>query len=1082
MVTFVLGRRKSGKSTYLINEVNTVSKDNEKGYLLVPEQSTLDVEMSVINTLGSEGTLDIQVISFEKLGNLLLKKTEGRTKALLKEQGQKMILRKVLKDLPLVYYRSGLYKETVLEKLLINIKQLKEADYSLDTLKVLENNTALYEKMKELHMIKEAYENQLKGAYIDEVTYGELMVDSLVTSDFGKGTHFYIDDFFSFSATQLEIIKALMLQCSSVTIALPLGIKDKGYFEAVNLLFEQLKKHCKTNEVPFTIKDFTESYYQKPMLSFIEREMTHYGGPRYAGPQDALTIKEVGRPEIEVREVFETIAQLVKEKGYGFEDMKIVCNDLDTYGNLFKLYRDIYNIPIFVDEKIWVHTHRLIQFVLLLLDNLDGFDTKKIISLLKTDLVPMDREAIETLEIYVRENTIENFRWQYPFRQEGAEVARQDVLSFLETAKNHLKGKKTYREKITALYAFLETLELYEGLNEKIEAYKAAGKYKNVYIDTQIWNILLDTFDQCVLFLGEEKGDFKELSSILKSSFLTEKINILPTSIHEVLILGSQDMFKERGKCVFIIGAAEGVFPSPIDKKSLFPSKELALLDEIFGWQNSYLWQKKNKDMETYFSLTSAVDYLYISYSLGDRKGEGQTLSLRIAALLKKLPSVKKDYLLVEKDHQLLISENKSFLDLMEAIGSGGVGEEKTKLYTYFKTKEPFSHLLEGLFSFNETIKWEGNISNVITDALFFDSQLPPFSVSKIEKYASCPYAFFIQYGLKPLIYRGAKIDNLDIGNIYHKALEVFQETYIHKVLDSETLINEGNAVFNKLYEDEGYLDKFHTFSNHYRLEKIKEVGIENMALLMEQLKTDDFKPTYFELAFGKHKTVSPLIRDIVGKKIALEGKIDRVDLLEEDGRIYSKIIDYKLNDKKLDYGKFYDGISLQLFFYLNALMTKGKELFPEKTLSPGALLYFVLNEEKSVIDVKDDMDKNNKSYRLKGELLNNRSLLEKMPLEYLPVSFTKNDEIAKTSSTLSEDDFNNCISHVEKMTDQALKGVVKGDFKVNPYYYKSREEKYCNYCEFKAICKNKTTFNYLTPKRKERVLEDIKKDNENVD
>ena len=1082
MVTFVLGRRKTGKSTYLINEVNKVSLKNERGYLLVPEQSTLDVEMSIIKTLGSKGTLDIQVISFEKLGSLLFKKNERRTKALLKEQVQKMILRKVLKNLPLLYYRSGLYKEVVLEKILKSVKELKEGDYSLDSLKVLENNKVLYEKIKELHLIKEAYEAELTGDYIDEVTYGNLLIDSIITSDFGLNTHFYIDDFFSFSKTQLAIIKTLIKHCKTVTIALPLGKNDRGYFEAVNVLYGQLKKHCKLEKIEYETIHLKETHYQKPVLSFIERAITHYGASYYSSNQEGIVVKETGSPEIEVREVFETIAQLVKEKNYSFEDMKIVCNDLDTYRNLFKLYRDIYNIPIFMDEEIWVHTHPIIQFVLLILDSIESNNTKVIMSLLKTGWVPMERDAIETLEIYVREYGIENYKWQYPFREEGAELARQAILGFLNEARTYIKEKSNFREKIKGLYSFLEKIQLYEQLIEKIENYKAEGKYKNVYIDTQIWNILLDTFDQCVLFLGNEKSDLKELSSIFKSSFLTEKINILPTGLHEVLILGSQDMFKERAKCIFIIGASDGIFPSPIDKKSLFKSQELKLLDEVFGWHNSYLWQKKNKDMEVYFSLTGAVEYLYISYSLGDRKGEGQTLSLRIIALLKKLPGVKKNYLLVEREHQLIISENKRFLDLMEAIGKGCIEGEDYKSYCYFKESNVFGPLLNGLFDFKKHFEFEGNISNVVTDALFFKSQLPSFSVSKIEKYASCPYAFFIQYGLRPLIYKGSKINNLDIGNIYHKALETFQEFYILETLDQDTIIKKGQEVFNSLYEADGYLDKFYTFSSHYRLEKIKSVGLENLILLMEQLKTDDFKPTYFELAFGKNQLMRPIVRNINGQAIALKGKIDRVDLLEESDVVYSKIIDYKLNDKELDYGKFYDGISLQLFFYLNALMEKGQALFPNKKLKPGALLYFVLNEEKLVIDVKKDLDKTYTQYRLKGEVLNNRAIIERMPVEFLPITFTKFDTLSKTSSVLSEEDFYNCTEHVQVKIDESLKGILKGDFKVNPYYYKAREEKYCTYCQFNSICKNKLKYNYLTPKKKEIVLDSIKKDNENVD
>lgn len=1087
MVTFVLGRRKTGKSTYLINEMNKLSLKNKESYLLVPEQAVLDVEISIIKALGAKGTLDIQIISFEKLRSLLLKKTRGRTKVFLKKRGQKMILRKVLKKLPLVYYKSSLNKEIVLEKILKSVKELKEGNYSFNSFEVLENNKVLYEKIKELNLIKDAYEEELADKYIDEITCDNLLINNIITNSFWLNTYFYIDNFFSFSKIQLDIIKILMKKCKKVTITLPLGKEDRDYFESVNMLYKHLKKYCKLKEIEYKTICLEKTHYKKPILSFIEREITHFSSSCYSGNSKGIAVKEAGSAEIEVREVFETIAQLVKEKKYSFEDMKIICNDLDTYRNLFKLYRDIYNIPIFIHEEIWVRNHPIIKFVLLILDSIEVNDTKIIMSLLKTGFVPIERDVIEILEIYVREYGIESYNWQYSFIEEAAELARQEVLEFLNEARTYIKTKPNFREKIKGLYIFLEKIKLYEQLMKKIENYKAEGKYKNIYIDTQIWNILLDTFDKCILFFGNEEFNLKELSNILKSSFLTEKINILPTGLHEVLILNSQDMFKEKAKCVFIVGANDSIFPLPINKKSLFKPKELTLLDKVFNWNNSYLQQKKNMDMEVYFSLTGASEYLYISYSLGDRKGEGQTLSFCIISLLKKLHNIKKDCLLVERGCQFIISENKSFLDLMKAIGRGCIDGENYKSYKYFKKNNNFRLLLNKFFDFKKHFEFEGDISNIITNALFFKSKIPSFSISKIEKYASCPYAYFIQYGLKPLIYKGARIDNLDIGNIYHKALKLFQESYIYDVLDKDTIIEKGQKIFNLLYKEEGYLYKFHTFSSNYRLEKIKSVGIKNLILLTEQLKINDFKPTYFELAFGKNQSLGPILRSIKGQTIALEGRIDRIDLLEENDVVYLKIIDYKLNDKKFDYDKFYDGISLQLFFYLNVLINKKLinkkgELFFNKKIIPGAILYFILNKKEAVIDIKEDLDKIYTHYQLKGEVLNDVAIIKRMPVEFLPITFTKSGTLSKDSSVLSEEDFYNCIKYAKLKVDELLKGIMNGDFKVNPYYYKAKEEKYCIYCQFDSICKNKLKYNYLISKNKDIVLNSIKKDNKNVD
>lgn len=57
------------------------------------------------------------------------------------------------------------------------------------------------------------------------------------------------------------------------------------------------------------------------------------------------------------------------------------------------------------------------------------------------------------------------------------------------------------------------------------------------------------------------------------------------------------------------------------------------------------------------------------------------------------------------------------------------------------------------------------------------------------------------------------------------------------------------------------------------------------------------------------------------GLELSLRGRIDRVDFAEEDGSLYVKVIDYKSGSTKLDLGKVYYGLQLQLVLYLEAAM-----------------------------------------------------------------------------------------------------------------------------------------------------------------
>ena len=53
------------------------------------------------------------------------------------------------------------------------------------------------------------------------------------------------------------------------------------------------------------------------------------------------------------------------------------------------------------------------------------------------------------------------------------------------------------------------------------------------------------------------------------------------------------------------------------------------------------------------------------------------------------------------------------------------------------------------------------------------------------------------------------------------------------------------------------------------------------------------------------------------GIQLILGGKIDRVDLYEENGTRYIRVIDYKTGKKEFDLGKLLYGVDMQMLLYL---------------------------------------------------------------------------------------------------------------------------------------------------------------------
>lgn len=53
----------------------------------------------------------------------------------------------------------------------------------------------------------------------------------------------------------------------------------------------------------------------------------------------------------EVEHVAANIVKLVRDKGYRYSDIAVICRNIDTYASLCKAIFAEYEIPVFIDTK-----------------------------------------------------------------------------------------------------------------------------------------------------------------------------------------------------------------------------------------------------------------------------------------------------------------------------------------------------------------------------------------------------------------------------------------------------------------------------------------------------------------------------------------------------------------------------------------------------------------------------------------------------------------------------------------------------------------------------------------------------------
>ena len=116
---------------------------------------------------------------------------------------------------------------------------------------------------------------------------------------------------------------------------------------------------------------------------------------------------------------------------------------------------------------------------------------------------------------------------------------------------------------------------------------------------------------------------------------------------------------------------------------------------------------------------------------------------------------------------------------------------------------------------------------------------------------------------------------------------------------------------------------------NSYLERKVERIADRTIRAPIHQLRKGDFEPEEFEV------DVSTRIPLRGGEALNLRGRIDRMDILEEEDRVLVKIMDYKSGSTSFDLSLLYHGLQLQLVVYMDAALGLEERLHPGKRQFP---------------------------------------------------------------------------------------------------------------------------------------------------
>lgn len=1125
---FILGRCGSGKSTYILDEIKKESQKNEMTsvILLVPEQYTFEAENRVSKLfLGGEKDkyLRVRVLSFKTLSNIVFSQTGGLTDVNINSSGKAMMVYRAIEDVSeeLNVFSKSKSQSGFVSSITDMISEMKQYNISPEMLEnisgELENET-LSLKLKDISKIYNSFEGKLHENYIDAQDMLTSLSGKIELSNYLEGAYVYIDEFTGFTPNQYNVIKSILNKAKDVSISLTvdnvnyIGYSKTDVFSRTKFTYSKLTQLCNEEGIKIlpqvnlntgVIKRFEEIQE----LQHLEKFYNAYPYKTYINPTKNIKIKEFNNLYSEVEEIAKEIVHLVRDKNVRYRDITLATRDLNRYDFLVHSIFNEYNIPNFIDKKREAKSNPIVILIISALEMKNrryGYET--MFRYLKSGLIGIDNDDINLLENYVLANGIKGKKWfdeKWDYRitqslsneESEFELELKDkineiknrVLEPIINLQEKLKGKNRVKEICKYIYEFLLDISMPETIESLIVNFKDKGELDVANQYSQVWDIVVDVLDQMVELMGEEIISLEKFIKLITLGFDEYELGLVPPSIDQVLVSSVDRMKNPNTKYLYLIGTTDGVFPlitkdsgilSDNDRESLGNKGiEVDIDSKTRSFEEQFL---------VYKALTSTSENLIITYPISDHEGKTLRPSIIISRLKKIFPNIENKSYLIEEDKRTnedilkkITVKSPTFNELISVIKNYDNDEYSKEeinsiwldIYRYYLKDELYSSItkkvIKGLSYTNQVHR----IEEKKIRSLYKSNSL---SVSRLEKYAECPFAYFIQYGLKARKRKEYSFTPPDLGTFVHNILDRFskelsQDNLLWKDIDEEYIeLKVGIIVDEIISKIPGYIlnssERYKYLS--YRLKNMLTTAIN---IISQQIKQGSFEPVDYEVKFGKDGKYPP-IKIVLnnGEEVNLIGQIDRVDEFEEGENKYIRIVDYKSGNKTINLTEIYYGLQLQLLVYLDAILESVKE--EDINLNPAAILYCRINNPIAKFNEdKDDTEIQEailKELRMKGLVVKDSHIIKEMDKSLIdgerknslviPVGLTKDGNVGKSTSTVSYEDFRLLRKYVKHAIKDLCEEMLSGEIKISPY--KHKEGTSCDFCDYSAICQFDST------------------------
>ena len=1151
MLRFCFGASGAGKSTGLIEEIIKRSFNNTGNdfLLIVPDQFTMQTQKDVVRMHPSHAIMNIDVLSFGRLSHRVLEETSKSSFSVLDDVGKSLVLRRVadiLGDrLPVI--GGNMHKPGYIDEVKSTISEFMQYGIGDEALAILEEKSsskaALNSKIKDLRLLYGEFLRYIQGKFITTEETLDILCKAIPKSPLLKDSVIVFDGFTGFTPIQYRVIKELLRVSKEVCVSLTIGPNENPYagsfeeqelfmltkktvrdlekieyelckeagaisqgsldFEAWrNIRNDEMSKKASGGDI-FIRDEKVMRLKDNPPLAFLEQNLFRYNSCKYSKKQDSIQIFETQTTEEEVRRTMMKIRSLVRDEGYAYRDIAVVCGGLSSYGNLVKRAARKFDIPVYIDQNTGLLLNPFIEYITSAINIvISGYRYEDVFHYMRSGMTDFSKEDTDILENYVRALGIKGRKqWEDRFmrrmptkfkRKKGKEddTSELELIEKLDGMRAAISAELkplfdakggTAAEITEALFKMIEENDCSTKLERYKEKFEKFGDREKAKEYDQVYKKVSDILKQIAALIGDDKLELKEYKDILNVGFGDIEVGTIPQDVDRVIVGDIERTRLREIKALFFMGVNDGLIPANTGGGGILSDMDrqfLLDLDTGVELAPTPRQQMYIQRLYLYMNLTKPTDRLVLSYSELGTDGK----SVRPAYLISKIESLY-DGIEVDRPEDAPFEEqvscvNDSLDNLAEMMREYSLGilddKEKTELSTLYEIvgkkyeeKSLLDKLTEAAFKHYEDRPLAKNIALALYGANLENS------VSRLEKFASCCYSHFLRYGMGLSERKEYDFASADLGNVFHEVLEKYTSEIINRHISWKDLPKEeSDEILNRALTESvdayGETILLSNARNEFMVERIKRILIRTVDTLKYQISKGSFEPAYVEMDFreaGKIEEIDITLsedekRGIV-ESMKLHGRIDRVDLYEDSDHVYVKVIDFKSGGKKMSLASLYYGLQLQLVMYMNVATAASKKIYNGKEAVPAAVLYYHVDDPmiSGSGDLQPDVINKEiiKTLRTTGLVNGNRDIINMLDnsingtSDVIPVGFNKSGDLTAASSAVSNEDYSAISKYVDKKIREFGKSILNGDIKVNPYEMDVKGS--CKYCEYKGIC-----------------------------